>query len=191
MEKGHNEGPLRHREVAVTFAFDKERHRQGKGSEVEIFEAYLRQKGLKLTVPRRQRLELIFDDHSHFTADQLFDRCRERDVRISKATLYRTLAILTDCKLLSAHDFGGEAKYYEHVFGHEHHDHLVCLACRKIVEFQSPDIEKLQDQAAEELGFAPIHHSLAIFGVCAACAETAEGRKVIEEGQAGPTSVSD
>lgn len=162
------------------FEYDKTRHDQP-GGEVEIFEAYLHERGLKLTAARRQLLDLIFSDHSHFTADALFDKCREHDIRISKATLYRTLTILLDCNLLTAHDFGEGAKYFEHVYGHRHHDHFFCIVCKKILEFRSEAIEELQDEAAKEFDFTSVRHSLAIFGVCGACRQSARGRAVIAE----------
>ncbi|MCA9322131.1 MAG: transcriptional repressor [Planctomycetes bacterium] len=167
----------------MSYAFEKNVDHPP-GDEIRIFEDYLRERGLKLTAGRRQLVDLVFRDHSHFTADGLFDRCRERGIRISKATLYRTLTILLDCKLLAAHDFGEGSRYYEHVYGHRHHDHLFCLVCKAIAEFHSERIEQLQDAAARELGFQPIRHSLAIFGVCDACQQTTRGRAVVAEAEA-------
>ncbi len=164
----------------MKFNYDKNIHTEP-GEEVAIFEAYLRERGLKLTQARRDLLNVIFDDHGHFTADELYDRCRKAGLRVSKATLYRTLTILLDCKLLVDHDFGEGAKHFEHSFGHRHHDHMVCLACREIIEFRSEDLERLQDRAAHELGFSPVRHATTVFGVCAACARTERGREVLAE----------
>ena len=164
----------------MPFEYDKHVHTEP-GPEVAIFEAYLKEQGLKLTNARRELLAIIFADHSHFTADELYDRCRAENVRVSKATLYRTLTILLDCKLLAAHDFGEDAKYYEHIFGHRHHDHMYCLACRRIFEFRSESIEELQDKAAHEAGFHSTRHSLTIFGVCKACTETDAGKALMAE----------
>ena len=162
----------------MPFGFDKKVHTEP-GPEVAIFEKYLRAQGLKLTSARLDVLNLVFADHSHFTADELHDRCRRQGLRVSKATLYRTLAILLDCKLLAAHDFGQDAKYYEHIFGHRHHDHMYCECCRRIFEFRSESIEELQDKAALEAGFHSQRHSLTIFGVCADCAATREGQALL------------
>ncbi len=164
----------------MPFEFDKKLHTEP-GPEVKIFEDYLKAQGLKLTSARRDLLNLIFADHSHFTADELYDRCRKGKLRVSKATLYRTLTILLDCKLLASHDFGEDAKYYEHVFGHRHHDHMYCLACRRVIEFRSESIEALQDEAAQEAGFHSTRHSLTIFGVCSACAGTEKGRNFLHD----------
>jgi Fur family ferric uptake transcriptional regulator len=165
--------------VLMPFEYDKNVHTEP-GPEVMIFETYLKEQGLKLTSARRDLLNLIFADHSHFTADELYDRCRKNDVRVSKATLYRTLTILLDCKLLASHDFGEDAKYYEHVYGHRHHDHMYCLGCRTIIEFRSESIEELQDRAALEAGFQSTRHSLTIFGVCRECSDTQQGRAILD-----------
>lgn len=162
----------------MPYAYNKRNH-QEPGGEVAVFEEYLRQRGLKLTNARRQLLEQIFSNHSHFTADDLYDLCRARGLRVSKATLYRTLAILLDCKLLAEHDFGQGAKYYEHIYGHRHHYHFFCNATKKIVEFRSEKIERLLDDVAEELGFHPLGHTLTIFGVSAEAKDTEAGRELI------------
>lgn len=164
----------------MPFEFHKDLE-AGDGGEVAIFESFLRERGLKLTTARRELLNIVFSNHNHFTADELFDRCREADVQISKATLYRSLTILMDCKLLTAHDFGEGSKYYEHIYGHRHHDHLFCLACKSIVEFRSERIERLQHEAADELQFTMVRHSLSIFGVCEACRGTARGAELLAE----------
>ena len=139
------------------------------GGEVKVFERYLKTKGLKLTRARRELLDVVFEIHEHFTADDLYEHCRDRKMRVSKATLYRTLSLLLDCNLLVSHDFDEGAKYYEHIYGHRHHDHFFCLECKKIIEFRSERIEELQDDAAAEFGFKPMRHSLAIFGLCREC----------------------
>ncbi|MEE9391442.1 MAG: Fur family transcriptional regulator [Planctomycetota bacterium] len=167
----------------MSYSYDKNHH-QEPGGEVDVFEEYLKERGLKLTQARRDLLNLIFSNHDHFTADELFDDCRKNEVRVSKATLYRTLTILLDCKLLVDHDFGEGSRYYEHVFGHRHHDHFFCTVCKEIIEFRSEKIEALQHEAASELGFHPVRHTLAIFGVCAGCHETERGRATIAEHKA-------
>ncbi|MEZ6196227.1 MAG: Fur family transcriptional regulator [Planctomycetota bacterium] len=167
----------------MPYRYQKQAHREP-GGEVEIFEAYLRERGLKLTSARRQLLDLIFENHAHFTADDLFDQCRAQQIRVSKATLYRTLSILLDCKLLAEHDFGQGAKYYEHIYGHRNHYHFFCNVSKKIVEFRSEKIERLLDEVAEELGFLSLGHTLTIFGVSAECRDTPKGRALIADHEA-------
>ena len=88
--------------------------------------------------------------------------------------MYRTLAVLLECELLVAHDFGEGSRYYEHAFGHAHHDHLFCVNCKHIVEFRDDRIETLQERVAREAGFKILSHSLKLFGLCRACAARPE-----------------
>lgn len=153
---------------------DKAEDPPGDGAELKVFSEFLKTKGLKFTRPRRELLEKIFSMHDHFTADQLLDRLKTERVAASKATVYRTLAVMLECELLTSHDFGEGARYYEHTFGHEHHDHLFCLRCKRIVEFRDNRIESLQDQVALEAGFQIVSHSLKLYGLCAACSKPPE-----------------
>jgi len=152
------------------FLIDKTRDEDTGGEEERIFEAFLRQRGLKYTKARRQLLRRVFGMHDHFTAEQLLDRLKEGGVSASKATVYRTLSVLLECDLLTAHDFGEGALYYEHTFGHDHHDHLFCLHCKRITEFRDDDIEQNQERVTQRLGFRMLSHSLKIYGVCEECA---------------------
>ena len=149
--------------------------------QVAIFEEYLRRRGLKLTKARRDLLDVVFSNHAHFTADELFDQCRQAKLRVSKATVYRTLGILLECRLLGSHDFGEGSRFYEHIYGHSHHDHFFCLVCKKIVEFRSERIESLQDEAANELGFVTVRHALSVYGICSACKETPEAKRLLAQ----------
>ncbi|MBE7413314.1 MAG: transcriptional repressor [Leptospiraceae bacterium] len=135
--------------------------------EMRIFEDVLKKKGLKITTQRMLVAEKIFSVHSHFTADSLLDLLKDRRSEISKATIYRIISIMVEANLLSEHDFGKEFKFYEHIIGHEHHDHIICLECGRIEEFVSEKIEELQALAAKEKGFIIKGHHLNIFGVCA------------------------
>ena len=139
------------------------------GSEAEVFAEYLRQKGLKFTSARRKLLDRIFDMHDHFTADQLLDRLRSENMRVSKATVYRTLTVMLDSRLLVSHDFGEGALYYEHTHGHAPHEHIFCLGCKTIVEFRSPATAAQLTEIAADLGFRLIFHSLKAFGLCEDC----------------------
>jgi Fur family transcriptional regulator, ferric uptake regulator len=147
---------------------DKSKDADSHGEE-KIFERYLRSKGLKYTPARKALLRAVFAMHDHFTADQLIERLRERRIGASKATVYRTLAVMLACDLLEMHDFGEGARYYEHTFGHAHHDHIFCVGCKEIAEFRDEGIERLQTKAAEKAGFEILAHSLKIYGLCSSC----------------------
>jgi Fur family ferric uptake transcriptional regulator len=147
---------------------DKSKDAETHGEE-EVFGNYLKTRGLKFTPARRQLLRAIFAIHDHFTAEQLIERLRHAGIPASKATVYRTLAVMLACNLLELHDFGEGSRYYEHTFGHAHHDHVFCVNCKTIREFRDDRIEKLQLQAARKLGFELMAHTLKMYGLCARC----------------------
>lgn len=154
-----------------TYAIDKSAdHPPGaRGEEERIFETFLRERGLKFTRARRELLRKVFAMHDHFTADQLMDRLKADGVRASKATIYRTLGVLAECGLLTGHDFGEGALYYEHTHGHSHHDHLFCVHCKAIEEFFDGDLEAKQEEIVRRMGFRMLSHSLKIYGLCGDC----------------------
>jgi Fur family ferric uptake transcriptional regulator len=133
--------------------------------------AYLRERRLKFTRQRRTVMEEAFAEHEHFEADELLRRMREKKLRVSKATLYRTLALLVQAGLLRQEVFGERHSHYEHIYGHRHHDHLLCLGCGKIEEFRNDDIERLQNQICNKYAFTPTDHQLEIHGYCRKCRE--------------------
>lgn len=141
------------------------------GEEERVFEAFLRERGLKFTKARKLLLRKVFEMHDHFTADQLLDRLKAEGIQASKATVYRTLAVLKDCNLLASHDFGEGSLYYEHSYGHSDHDHLFCLECKQIVEFVDEVGEAHQKQVTQELGFQMVARSLKIYGICEGCSK--------------------
>ena len=134
--------------------------------EMEIFEDLLKKDGLKVTAQRLLVAEKIFSLHSHFTAESLSDMFKDKRDEISKATIYRILSIMVKANLLIENDFGKDYKYYEHIIGHEHHDHIICMDCNRIVEFFEPKIEELQEKIAEINNFTIKGHSLNIYANC-------------------------
>ena len=137
--------------------------------ELDTVAKYLKEHDFKLTNQRKKIIETVFASHDHFTADALYDVLREKGESISKATIYRTLSLLCESSLVESRDFGRGQLYYEHVLGHDHHDHLICNGCGKVVEFKNPELEKLQTKVAKARGFRIESHSLRIFGICKAC----------------------
>jgi Fur family transcriptional regulator, ferric uptake regulator len=134
------------------------------------FEQFLRARKLRLTPQRRAIFERAFDTHQHFTADTLFGWLKDAPARVSRATVYRTLSLLVEGGFLESLDIGQGELRYEHVLGHRHHDHMVCLDCGRIEEFVDPRIEALQEEACRERGFVMVSHNLRLFGRCRACA---------------------
>ena len=136
----------------------------------KAFERFLRTRSLKLTAQRRRIFERAFSTHEHFSAEKLYGWMRAEDgAAVSRATVYRTLGLLVEGGFLESLDTGQGELLYEHVLGHRHHDHLVCIDCGKIEEFSDERIEEFQREAALRKGFQLHYHNLRLFGTCAAC----------------------
>jgi Fur family ferric uptake transcriptional regulator len=119
---------------------------------LDSLRTYLKAHDLKLTKQRRQTLDTVLGLHSHFTAEELLERLQQKGTPVSKATVYRTLSLLVESGHLETRDFGRGALLYEHVHGHSHHDHIVCLDCGRIVEFRNSQIEEIQKKVARRKG---------------------------------------
>ena len=143
-------------------------------TEAHRFEAYLRSKKLKLTGERMEILGTIFQKGSHFDAEELHADLKQQGRDISRATVYRTLDLLVQCGLVRKSSLGSTHANYEAAHENEHHDHLICLNCNKVIEFYRPDLETLQEAICQERQFKPLHHSLQIFGLCADCVDKAD-----------------
>jgi len=143
-------------------------------SDVETqFIDFLSGKDLKYTSQRKTILDQAFKAKGHFTADELLDSAKRQDKTISKATLYRTLSLLVESQLLEEQDFGSGKKSYERLTGRHHHDHLICVKCHKILEFENEEIERQQEGEAERRGFRVVFHSHKLFGFCKECSASA------------------
>ncbi len=142
------------------------------------FDEYLRTRSLKLTSQRERIFERAFETHEHFTAETLYGWMREGPgAQVSRATVYRTLNLLEEGGFVMSMSNGRGEIVYEHVLGHEHHDHIICIECGRIDEFQNVEIEALQIDVARKLGYELSHHTLRLDGVCAACRSKAARSK--------------
>lgn len=137
--------------------------------EKEIFREHIQKSGLRRTAQRDLILEMFLRTEEHLTSEDLYFLVHKKDSTVGHTTVYRTLKLLTEAGLAREVRFGDNKTYYEHHYNHEHHDHMICTECGKVLEFFSQDIENLQDQMADKFGFRPTHHSLRMWGVCAEC----------------------
>ncbi|MBM3241442.1 transcriptional repressor [Candidatus Poribacteria bacterium] len=135
----------------------------------EQFRRYLKSSGLKFTPERRLILGAAFSIEEHFEAEELFLKLWQQGDRVSKATIYRTLPLLVKSGLLREVVFGEKHAHYEHVYGHQHHEHLVCINCGKIIEVSSELLENLQTEICEQHDFEAISHKFEITGYCKDC----------------------
>ena len=133
------------------------------------FEVFLAEKKLRLTLQRKDILELAWSTHDHFSADEMAEWTRKTVSRPSRATVYRTLCLLVEGGFLSSVDRGRSGVLYEHILGHSHHDHMVCLNCGKIIEFRCQEIEDLQEREAAKHHFRLVRHTLLLEGMCGTC----------------------
>ena len=138
-------------------------------SELDKFKEYLKTRGLTFTTERRQILDAVFSIAGHFDVDQLYDELKKRGTRISRATIYRCIPLLIESGMIKEALRCQKNVRYEHVFGHEHHDHMVCLDCGRVIEFKDDRIEKLQDDVCRKYSFKSVDHRLGIRGYCKKC----------------------
>jgi len=133
--------------------------------------AYLDEHGLKNTKQREAILEVFLHGTGHVTSDELFQRVREEHPNIGYTTVYRTMKLLCDAGLAAERHFDDGITRYE--IAHEHHDHLVCTRCGKIIEFESQVIEDTQSQIADSHGFRVLRHRHELYGHCRDCVASA------------------
>lgn len=138
-----------------------------KKSTRQRFRDFLAQRNLRLTAQRQAIVETAFSTDQHFTAEQLLEWSRLRDKSVSRATVYRTLPLLTESGLVREMDFGKDYRFYDPNYAnHPRHNHIICLDCQKIVEFENDKLDRLLNQISHRLGFAAKTHRLQITANC-------------------------
>ena len=138
-------------------------------AEMQVLIDYLRERNLKVTPHRELILETFLDHEGHRSVEDIHRSVKAQDPRIGYTTVYRTMKLLTECGLAREIDLADGITRYEHLFNHEHHDHMICMECGTSIEFFNADIESVQDAASEQLGFKVLDHKLQIYGVCRNC----------------------
>lgn len=134
---------------------------------LEKLDTFIRRKGLRRTPQRDAVARLAFASDEHFTSEELFDRVRRHNVSASRATVYRTIALMVEAGLLHEIDLGGDQTTYDPNFHDKpSHNHLVCIDCGKVVEFEDDHIDLLNDCMTRRLGFRPVRQSIKIEACC-------------------------
>ncbi len=153
--------------MAESFALGSVRVQQ---SPLDRFAQFLQGRGKRITRQRRVIVETVFSHHDHFDADELMEHLQELIAKrqVSRPTVYRTLTELVDAGMLRTMALGGRS-IYEHDYGYPSHDHLYCKRCNKLIEFHSPEIERLRDAVAKEYDFEVLSHRMFVTGLCAKC----------------------
>ena len=126
-------------------------------------ESKCKQKGVRLTDQRRLIAKVMSESASHPDVDELHRKVNKLDAKISIATVYRTVKLFEESGIVAKHDFKGNKSRYEQA-PEEHHDHLIDVNSGEIIEFVNEEIEKLQKQVAEKLGYKLVDHRLELYG---------------------------
>jgi Fur family ferric uptake transcriptional regulator len=141
----------------------------GKSNTKSKFKDFLLTQGLKSTNQRELILEEFLRAGSHLSTEDLYLRLRKKNPRIGYATVHRALKLFAECGIAEQRHFGDGQARYEASAQDEHHDHLICISCGKIVEFEDSRIEELQMEVAGEHGFSIERHRLELYGYCTSC----------------------
>ena len=137
--------------------------------EQEVFLKHIQKKGLKRTSQRVLIHDVFLRTEAHLSNEDLYRLVKEEDSSVGQTTVYRTLKLLTEAGLAREVRFGDNRTHYEHNYKHQHHDHMICSECGKIIEFYSEELEALQDAMAARHKFEVTQHLLRIIGICAEC----------------------
>src|SRR5256712_13868780 len=145
--------------------------------EREVFYKHIQKKGLKRTAQRGLILDVFLRTEGHMSGEDLYRLVSEKDPGVGQTTVYRTLRLLTDAGLAREVRFGDGRAHYEHNYKHQHHDHMICSECGRIIEFYSPQLEAIQDAMAAKHKFELTSHLLRMIGICGDCRRLERGKK--------------
>jgi Fur family ferric uptake transcriptional regulator len=137
---------------------------------LEEFRQLIKENGLKFTKQRELVLKILYDNSGHFTPENIYNLIKSSypDITIGIATIYRTLALLEESNMVNSISFGSKGKKYE-LGIKDHHDHLICIECGRLIEFQDEIIEKRQEAISKKFDFKMTGHTMNIIGICKDC----------------------
>jgi len=136
---------------------------------MQLLKETLLKEGLRYTQQRQEIWDELRSSNKHRDAEEIFIALRKRGLKISRATVYRTIDVLVKNKLIDKLDVGDGRARFEYNDKYIHHDHLICTRCGKIVEFYNDEIEELQNEIANQYNFKLLDNSHQLFGICKDC----------------------
>jgi Fur family ferric uptake transcriptional regulator len=142
--------------------------------EHKIFGEYIRSEGLKETSQRQQILDAFLSVRDHVSAEDIYRTVNRRDRKVGFTTVYRTMKLISDCGLAREVMFNDGVARFEHTYGREHHHHLICTRCKKVIEFSSRTMDDAERGILRKHGFELQSHKYEIFGLCRECREHGE-----------------
>jgi len=142
---------------------------KGFAEKKEKLRRYLKSKGLRTTRQREIIMDEFFRTGEHVTTEELYKKISNKHKEIGYTTVYRTLKLLKESGLAIERVFSDNLTRYEPLSSGDHHDHLICLSCGGITEFEDSRIERLQERIAQDLGFKTVSHRMELYGYCKKC----------------------
>jgi len=137
---------------------------------IKRFKQKIKANGLKQSKQREEVVQVFIEQENHIDAETLYEKIKKKHPKIGHTTVYRTLKLLCELEMAISHSFYNNMAFFEPITeGDTHHDHFICIKCKKIEEFKNNEIENLQEEVAKQHNFKITRHILNIYGICKDC----------------------